>query len=132
MLQNFFEKSFCCKSVRISLFFIVSIIYYKKYIILDDLGSERDTAFAQECIYAVIERRLATKKPMVITTNISLERMENPVDVGESRIYSRILESCVPILFKGEDVRKIIAVEKRKKAAAILLGKKEENEWNRQ
>lgn len=111
-------------------------IYYERLtrpelLILDDLGSERDTDFARECIYAVIERRLATKKPMIITTNIPLERLENPVDVGESRIYSRILEACVPILFDGEDVRKKIAAEKRKKAAAILTGKKEENEWIR-
>lgn len=99
--------------------------YYKHImspalLIIDDLGAERDTAFAQECVLDVIERRIFTGKPMIITTNVSLEQMKNPIGIVEKRIYSRLLASCVPVLFSGNDFRKNIANENIKKAKQLF------------
>ena len=41
-------------------------------------------------------------------------------DLDDRRIYDRILEVCVPVLFDGENFRKGNAAENIKKAAKIL------------
>ena len=85
-------------------------------IVVDDLGSERDTEYAVEIVYQFINDRYATKKPMIITTNLSPKDMENAVDMRYKRIYSRVLEMCIPMVFTGEDRR----AAKRKENASLL------------
>ena len=99
--------------------------YYKHImspalLIIDDLGAERDTAFAQECVFEVIEHRISTGKPIIITTNIPVHTMRNAKHIAERRIYDRILACCVPILFDGVNFRKNIAAEKTKKAKQLF------------
>ena len=89
-------------------------------LIIDDLGVERDTAFAQECVYEVIEHRIATGKPMIITTNIPLQEMQGAKCIGERRIYSRILSYCVPVLFDGIDFREHMAKKNMIKVNSIM------------
>ena len=67
-------------------------------LILDDLGVERNTSYA-------------------------MEQMKNPPDLEHSRIYSRILEHCAPILFSGKDMRKDTAATTKTTARAILSSK---------
>ena len=43
-----------------------------------------------------------TGKPMIVTTNIPLSVMKQAVDLDDRRIYDRILEVCVPIMFDGD------------------------------
>lgn len=46
-------------------------------------------------------------KPLIITTNLGLNEMkETSLDISHRRIYSRILEMCVPVFCGGEDKRK--------------------------
>ena len=99
--------------------------YYKnimspELLIIDDLGAERNTAFAQECVFDVIEHRISTGRPMIITTNTSVQTMRNATNVSERRIYDRILACCVPILFEGVNFRKDIAAKKMKKAKEMF------------
>ncbi len=89
-------------------------------LILDDLGAERNTSYSKERVFDVVNRRLLSHKPMIITTNISLSAMQKATDLYDRRIYDRILEVCVPILFDGENFRKGNAAENLKKAAQIL------------
>lgn len=81
-------------------------------LILDDLGIERDTSYAKEQVYNVINARYQMQKPTIITTNLSLEAIENPQEIEYQRIYSRILEICLPVFINGEDFRKIIKKKK--------------------
>ncbi|MCD7771093.1 MAG: ATP-binding protein [Oscillospiraceae bacterium] len=37
-------------------------------LILDDLGAERSTSFGKECVFDVVNRRLLSGKPMIVTT----------------------------------------------------------------
>ena len=74
-------------------------------LILDDLGAERDTSFGKERAFDVINRRRLTGKPMIVTTNLPLSTMQKAQDMGDRRIYDRILEVCVPIRFDGESFR---------------------------
>ena len=88
-------------------------------LILDDLGAERNTSYGKECVFDVVNRRLLSGKPMIITTNITLSAMQKATGLDDRRIYNRILEVCVPILFNGENFRKGNAAENLKKAAEL-------------
>ena len=89
-------------------------------LILDDLGAERNTSYGKERVFDIVNRRLLTRKPMIITTNIALSVMQKATDLDDRRIYDRVLEVCVPVLFDGENFRKGNAAENLKKAAQIL------------
>ena len=91
-------------------------------LILDDLGAERSTTYGKERVFDVINNRWLSRKPMIITTNISLSAMQKAADLEDRRIYDRILEVCVPIAFTGESFRKSNAAENLKKAAQYLNG----------
>lgn len=90
-------------------------------LIIDDFGMERDTPFALEQLYNVIDSRYTASNPLIVTTNLTLPEMQNTaLQTDYRRIYDRILEMCVPILFEGEIKRKDKAEEKRNKLREIL------------
>lgn len=91
-------------------------------LVLDDLGAERNTSFSKECVFDVVDKRLLTGKPMIVTTNIQLSVMMQAADLDDRRIFDRILEVCVPIRFDGENFRKGNARANIKKAAEMLNG----------
>lgn len=84
---------------------ITNLVSYP-LLIIDDLGIERNSEFALEMVYNVIDRRYCTKKPLIVTTNLSYEDMTKPdLDLEHRRIYSRLMEMCLPVVYKGEDQR---------------------------
>ena len=79
----------------------------KTLLVLDDFGIERNTEYALEQIYNIINARYQKKKPTIITTNIDYkEIMKEQNDLMTARIYSRMKEMCVPLKIVGEDRRK--------------------------
>ena len=74
-------------------------------LVIDDLGIERDTAFAKEQVYNVIDERIKSGLPMIITTNLTLDKITKTEDIGYKRIYERILERCMPIEVEGQNRR---------------------------
>lgn len=74
-------------------------------IVLDDLGTERDTSTANENAYQVIDTINRTKCPVIVTTNLSGRDMINEVEYKYKRNYSRIIERCKPVVFKTPDRR---------------------------
>ena len=90
--------------------------------ILDDLGIERDTSYAQEQVYNIVNSRYLKQKPTIFTTNLPYEKIQNSDDgVEYERIYSRIIEMCIPIKVMGEDFRKRLQKEKLKQNKERLL-----------
>ena len=78
-------------------------------LILDDLGIERDTSYAKEQVYNIVNSRYLKQKPTIFTTNLSYDTIQNCKDSVEyQRIYSRIIEMCIPVMVVGEDFRKFI------------------------
>ena len=92
-------------------------------LILDDLGVERNTSYAMAQMFQVVDRRYRSCKPLIVTTNLTLEQMKSAPDVEHSRIYGRILEHCAPILFSGQDMRKNNADTTKTTAREILSTK---------
>lgn len=75
-------------------------------LVLDDLGVERESPYALEQVYTVIDERVKSGKTMIVTTNLALQDIKNPHDMERSRIYSRILAAAVPVFFKSADYRR--------------------------
>lgn len=88
---------------------IISLMNSAQLVIIDDLGAERDSGFAQEKVYSIIDSRYRKKLPMIVTTNITLEQMKTESDPRFSRIYDRIFENCYPMQFTGDSWRRIEA-----------------------
>lgn len=75
-------------------------------LIIDDLGAERSSEYMQENVFNIIDARYRSGLPMIITTNLTGEQLQNPKEVTYARIYERILEKCHPIEVKGVSIRK--------------------------
>lgn len=90
-------------------------------LILDDFGMERNTGFALEQVYNVIDTRYRSGKPLIVTTNLTLDQLHNPPDIDHARIYDRVLEMCVPIDF-GNKGRRADYARQKLRDAAVLLG----------
>jgi DNA replication protein DnaC len=58
-----------------------------RYLVLDDLGSEKATEFSIAALYLVIDRRDREDLPTIITTNLTLEEIEERLS---ARIASRL------------------------------------------
>ena len=80
-------------------------------LILDDLGMERSTEFAMEQMFNIVDGRYRSGKPMIVTTNLTLQELKNPPDLPHRRIYSRLLEMCTPIRINGQNIRQLRAQE---------------------
>ena len=81
-------------------------------LILDDFGMERGTEYGLEQVYNVIDSRYRSRRPLIVTTNLSLQDLQHPQDTAHARIYDRLLEMCAPIRFSGENFRKVTAQDK--------------------
>ncbi len=92
-------------------------------LVIDDLGAERETSFALEQVYNIIDSRTRSGKPLIVTTNLSLEEMENTKEVNLRRIYDRVLEKCsIRLKLVGNSKRKAQAEERADIARKIMRG----------
>ena len=81
-------------------------------LVIDDFGMERGTEYALEQIYNIIDSRYRSRKPLIVTTNLTLTELKNPQDTAHARIYDRLLELCTPIACTGPSMRKDIGQAK--------------------
>ena len=73
-------------------------------LILDDLGSEFRSQFTVSEVYNIINTRLLNGNPTIISTNLSMESIE---DIYTPRIASRILSEYTLLWFDGKDIRQL-------------------------
>lgn len=88
-------------------------------LIIDEFGSERGTETAVQYVYDIINARLNSNKPFIVTTNIS-KPSEELMNIEQKRIYSRFDEAMVPIRCEGRDRRTDIGADKTKILAKLL------------
>ena len=100
--------------------FIDSLNRYS-LLIIDDLGIERNSEYALEQVFNVIDSRYRSKKPLIVTTNLTLTELNNAPDVAHRRIYDRILERCAPIRINNRNIRQDNASANLQEAKKILL-----------
>lgn len=71
-------------------------------LILDDLGTEFKSAFSSAEIYNIVNTRLMTQKPTIISTNLSMQELQERYT---ERFASRIMGNYVRVMFCGRDNR---------------------------
>ncbi len=92
-------------------------------LVIDDFGIERQSAFASEQIFNLVDSRIRKNKPLIVTTNITLGTLKDEhAPMQQRRIYDRLLGSCVPIVFNGKSRRKTESIQKMDKMKDILNG----------
>lgn len=92
-------------------------------LIIDDLGAERNSDYVREQVYNVIDSRYRSRKPFIITTNLTLQELKDPADPENARTYDRILERCIPICVNTKNIRKDLAEKNMNFAKEKLIGK---------
>lgn len=73
-------------------------------LILDDLGAEFQTSFTVSCLYNIINNRLLSSLPTIISTNLDPKELEEKYT---QRIASRFVGTYINLGFCGNDVRQI-------------------------
>lgn len=99
---------------------IIDDMNHYDLLVIDDLGVERQTDYMQEQVYNIIDGRYKAGKPIIITTNLTLEEIKNPSDMRLKRIYDRVQEMCVPVKFEGQSRRQAEYSKKIDRMKALL------------
>ncbi len=73
---------------------------------LDDAGAEKWTEWTEPTLYTIIDERYSYCKPLIITTNSTLEELE--AKIGD-RAMDRVLEMCEIVENTGRSYRKMKA-----------------------
>lgn len=76
-----------------------------KLLIIDDIGAERATDYSLERVYNLIDSRVRSQKPMILTTNMTMDKMLSHDDIRYWRIFDRIFQNCWPVQFTGPSFR---------------------------
>ena len=92
-----------------------------KLVVIDDLGVERETSYAAEQIFAVIDARSRAKLPTIITTNLTKQEMENQPSMQYRRIFDRVREMCPAVVLIDGQSRRIQNAHQRRELARELL-----------
>lgn len=71
-------------------------------LIIDDLGTEVTNSFTISALFSLLNERIVRKKPIVISTNLSLENLR---DRYTDRIFSRITGAFSFCHMTGPDIR---------------------------
>lgn len=74
-------------------------------LVIDDLATESNSEFRQEMTYNIINTRYLSGKPLIVTTNLSLDYMQNSQNMNQQRIFDRILEMTTPLKISGKSKR---------------------------
>lgn len=104
----------------------VSTLNQNDLLILDDIGAERDTPFAREVIFSVVDNRCNLKKPIIATTNLTVQQMRDPKDrsgapdMGYKRIFDRLLGAGTPVQVAGDSRRRQHGEEAREMMKEVM------------
>ena len=89
-------------------------------LIIDDLGVERNSEYALENIFSVIDWRYRSGRPLITTTNLPLVQLKQETKIEKKRIYDRILERCIPVKIDGVSRREAMANDNMQTMKNIL------------
>ena len=89
--------------------------------VLDDIGAEKLNRADLDSAFQVIDDIYLLQKPLIVTTNLTLEQLKTPNSQEIARLYSRIIERCPkPVFVDSKRNRLTAADEKQKQLDAIL------------
>lgn len=74
-------------------------------IVLDDLGAEKVTEFVAQELFNIINHRINTRKPIIVSTNLTPSKIE---EVYGARIASRLVHGSKSLPLRGNDIRLVL------------------------
>lgn len=81
-----------------------SSIINSPQLLIDDIGTEKQTEFLYSCMYEIIDRRyMQDSGGLILTSNLSLDKLA--AHFGDDRLTSRIAGMCKIIEITGKDRR---------------------------
>ena len=81
---------------------------------------ERNSEYALEQVFNIVDSRYRSRKPLIVTTNLTLDELKHPADLVHARIYDRVLERCVPLKINNRNIRAMNAAERIAHARYVL------------
>lgn len=88
---------------RVSESEILAVLQDADLVVLDDLGAEKMTEWAESMLYYIVDKRYRWRKPLIVTTNCDLEELEERIG---TRTFDRLLEMCVLVENRATSYRK--------------------------
>lgn len=76
-------------------------------LLIDDLGAEFSTQFTNAALYNIINTRINTSLPTIISTNLTFEEL---ADKYTRRVSSRLIGEYTQLKFFGGDVRQMLTL----------------------
>lgn len=91
-------------------------------LVIDDFGVERETNWTTEKIYQILDARSRSKKPMIVTTNLSPSQMGAFTEISQKRILERLKDSAQALIeITGNSRRGEIAGKKMRETMDKLV-----------
>lgn len=75
-------------------------------LVLDDMGTLRDSEYNNEKLFELIDTRYRSGKPMIVTTNLSADDFDTAT-LSARRIYDRIAERCRQVVMDTPSRRRM-------------------------
>ena len=106
----------------------LEIIFASEIIVLDDVGAERKTSYGYEKVYQFIDKVTLLNRILLLTTNLTMkeikEMREDTSDLERARVFSRILEKCMPVKVNTVKQRELKEEANKKFMQEIIKGRK--------
>lgn len=80
----------------------LSVLMETDLLVLDDLGTENFTQFYESVLYNIINTRINTSRPTIVSTNFTPEELQKKYN---GRIISRLFGVYSKVNFYGTDIR---------------------------
>lgn len=110
-------KSTFDKESRTSTSSVIEPCMTAALLILDDIGVEKQSAWVNETLYKIVDRRLINKRPTIFTSNIPIDELQY-----DERITDRIRRMTYDVQMPEESVRAKMARAANAGLAEILEG----------
>lgn len=87
--------------------YVIPKLCRQALVVIDDLGTERNTSFGKEQVFSVVDSLLRSEVCTIMTSNLSPSDMKSTTNLEDSRIYDRILGGLCPeqVLIAGKSRR---------------------------
>lgn len=91
-----------------------------QFLVLDEMKFDGMSPYEERKIYEIINSRYLSHRPLIVTTNLTLEEIKHPDTEERQRICDRIIEMCVQVHISAEGRRMAIARKKSERYREIL------------
>lgn len=97
-----------------------SMIFNFDLVILDDFGASRESEFQNEGLFNLIDCRITSKKPIILTTNINRSELANAQSLSTKRIFDRVIMMTHGIQISSSSMRVKKAIERKEEIKKLL------------